>query len=156
MKWRVRQTRCNNYDLLIIRSLNMFWASLCPSSGALDRMLLHMVFSTWCAGWCVGEPGSRPCALCTQCTRPASGWSHTSFHIKDARSYEHQCLMLSMLQSYSCDEPVFWARSQSCEIRLLASSCPSVCTSVSARLPLKVKFRIGDFYENLSRKSRLG
>jgi len=69
--------------------------------------------------------------------------------------YEHQCLVLSMLQSSSCDEPVFGRVSQSCEIRLLASSCPPVCPSVSARLPLKVKFRIGDFYENLSRKSRL-
>ena len=29
----------------------MFWASLCPSSGALDRTLLHMVFSIGCAGW---------------------------------------------------------------------------------------------------------
>jgi len=42
----------------------MFRASLCPSSGALDGMLLHMVFSTWGAGWCLGTPGSRPCALC--------------------------------------------------------------------------------------------
>jgi len=35
----------------------MFQASLCPSSGALDRILLHIVFSTWCVGWCLGEPG---------------------------------------------------------------------------------------------------
>ena len=28
----------------------MFRASLCPSSGALDRILLHMVFITRCAG----------------------------------------------------------------------------------------------------------
>jgi len=27
-------------------------------------MLLHMVFSTAYAGWNLGEPGSRPCALC--------------------------------------------------------------------------------------------
>jgi len=42
----------------------MFRASLRPSSGALDRMLLHMVFGTRCAGWSLGKPGSRPCALC--------------------------------------------------------------------------------------------
>ena len=42
----------------------MFRASLCPSSGALEHMLLPMVFSTGCAGWSLGEPGSRPCALC--------------------------------------------------------------------------------------------
>ena len=41
----------------------MFQASLCPSSGALDRMLQHMIFSTGCAGWSVGKVGSRPCAL---------------------------------------------------------------------------------------------
>ena len=40
----------------------MFQASLCPSSGALDRMLLHMVFSDRCAGWSLGKPESRPCA----------------------------------------------------------------------------------------------
>ena len=40
----------------------MFRASLCPSSGALDRILLHTVISSCCAGWCLGKPGSRPCA----------------------------------------------------------------------------------------------
>jgi len=30
--------------------LNMFRASLCPSSGEQDRVLLHMVFCTGCAG----------------------------------------------------------------------------------------------------------
>jgi len=43
----------------------MFWTSLCPSSGALDRILLYMVFSTWCAGWCLEKLGPRTCALCT-------------------------------------------------------------------------------------------
>jgi len=51
----------------------MFQASLCPSSGALDIMLLRVVFSTRCVGWRFGEPGSRPCA-----------------HIKDSRSHERQ------------------------------------------------------------------
>jgi len=41
----------------------MFQASLCPSSGALDRILLHMVFSNGCAGWCLGKQGNRPRAL---------------------------------------------------------------------------------------------
>ena len=40
----------------------MFQASLCPSSGALDRKLVHMVFNTSSAGWSLGNPGSRPCA----------------------------------------------------------------------------------------------
>jgi len=45
----------------------MFWASLCPSSGALDLILLHMVFSSWCGGWCLGESWSRPYALYRGC-----------------------------------------------------------------------------------------
>ena len=39
----------------------MFRAPLCPSLGALDRILLHMVFNTLCAVWCHGKPASRPC-----------------------------------------------------------------------------------------------
>jgi len=42
----------------------MFRASLCPSSGARDRILLRVVFTTWCAGWCLGKPGSRPRPHC--------------------------------------------------------------------------------------------
>jgi len=38
----------------------MFRASLCP--GVPDRVLLHVVFSTSCAGWSLGKPGSRLCA----------------------------------------------------------------------------------------------
>jgi len=58
------QIDSTNYGLLIIHKLNMFRASSCPASGALDRMLPHMVFSTRCAAWSLGKPGSRPCALC--------------------------------------------------------------------------------------------
>jgi len=36
----------------------MFQASLCPSSGALDRILLHLVFTIRCAGWSLGKPGT--------------------------------------------------------------------------------------------------
>jgi len=52
----------------------MFQSSLCSSSRALDRTVLHMVFSTWCAGWCLGKQG-----------RPAS--QDTSQHIKCWKSY---------------------------------------------------------------------
>jgi len=54
--------------------LNMFRASLCPSSGEQDRVLLHMVFCTGCAGCgcvelcralCEGYcSNSKLCALC--------------------------------------------------------------------------------------------
>jgi len=46
MKWFVRPTWCNNYDLLINQWLNMFRATLCPSSGVQGCTLLRMVFST--------------------------------------------------------------------------------------------------------------
>ena len=85
----------------------MFRASFCPSSGALYRMLLHMVFSTWCAGWCLGE---------TACIYLVS----------------HQCYMLSMLRSYSCDEPVFWgafAKLRNTPLSFVMSACLSVCIS---------------------------
>jgi hypothetical protein len=40
----------------------MFWASLCPSSGEQDRVLLHMVFCTGCAGCGCVELGRNLCA----------------------------------------------------------------------------------------------
>ena len=41
--------------------LNMFRASLCPSSGDQDRVLLHMVFCTGCAGCGCVQLGRRLC-----------------------------------------------------------------------------------------------
>jgi len=42
----------------------MFQASLWPSSGEQDRVLLHMVFCTGCAGCGCVELGRKLCALC--------------------------------------------------------------------------------------------
>ena len=44
--------------------LNMFWASLCPSSGEQDRVLPHAVFCTGCAGCGCVELRHELCALC--------------------------------------------------------------------------------------------
>jgi len=44
--------------------INIFQASLCPSSGEQDRVLLHMVFCTGCAGCGCVELGRKLCALC--------------------------------------------------------------------------------------------
>ena len=44
--------------------LNMFQASLCPSSGKQDCVLLHMVFCTGCAGCGCVELGCKLFALC--------------------------------------------------------------------------------------------
>jgi len=43
---------------------NMFQASLCPSSGEQDCVLLHMVFCTGCTGCGCVELGRKLCALC--------------------------------------------------------------------------------------------
>jgi len=44
--------------------LNMFRASLCPSSGEQGCVLPHMVFCTGCAGCGCVELGRKLCALC--------------------------------------------------------------------------------------------
>jgi len=55
--------------LLLNFYLNMFRASLCPSSGEQDRVLLHMVFCTGCAGcgW-LWSCGAASWAVCTRLT----------------------------------------------------------------------------------------
>ena len=53
--------------------LNTFRASLCPSSGEQDRVLLHMVFCTGCGGCDCVELGRKLCALCeSYCLTEAS------------------------------------------------------------------------------------
>ena len=42
----------------------MFRASLCPSSGEQDRVLLHVVFCSGCTGCGCVELGRELCALC--------------------------------------------------------------------------------------------
>jgi len=42
----------------------MFQATLCPSSGEQDYVLLHVVFCTGCAGCGCVELGRKLCALC--------------------------------------------------------------------------------------------
>jgi len=58
--------------------LNMFRASLCPSTGEQGRVLLHMVFCIVCAGCGCVDLGRKLCAQCeartvtvtfTQCTQ---------------------------------------------------------------------------------------
>jgi len=47
----------------------MFRASLYPSSGEQDRVLLHVVFCTGCAGCGCVELGHKLCALCENSVR---------------------------------------------------------------------------------------
>ena len=44
--------------------LNMFRASICPSSGEQDCVLPHILFCTGCAGCSCVELGRELCALC--------------------------------------------------------------------------------------------
>jgi len=50
MKWFVRPTWCNNYDLLINHQLNKVRAPLGPSSEAQGHIYLHVVLGSWEAG----------------------------------------------------------------------------------------------------------
>ena len=54
----------------------MFRASLCPSSGEQDRVLLHMVFCTGCAGCGCVELGRKLCALCEVTTDSTTSAEH--------------------------------------------------------------------------------
>jgi len=69
----------------------MFQASLCPSSGALDRILMHMVYRTWYPGRCLGKPGSRSCTVDTACfiIIVESSWFRTPFHINRLTPNDH-------------------------------------------------------------------
>jgi len=64
MKWRVRPTRCNNYDLLIIHQLNMFRASLCPIFRGARPYITAYGFQHLMCSLVSWGAGSRPCALC--------------------------------------------------------------------------------------------
>ena len=60
--------------------LNMFRAQLCPSSGEQDRVLLHMVFCTVCAGCGCVELGRKLCALCEgYCSNSNLHTVHTAY-----------------------------------------------------------------------------
>jgi len=105
--------------------LNMFWASLCPSSGEQDRVFLNMVFCTRCAS-CV-ELGRKMCALCE-----SNSNLHTVHTAYDPAPHNHnqhkQCrtpyavnhglvlLMMGIMMPETC-----WDRSLIINIGLVAS-----------------------------------
>jgi len=69
----------------------MFRASLCPSSGEQDRVLLRMVFCTGCAGCGCMELGPKLCALCGKLLFDLSRTvtSHTVRTAHDAAPQDH-------------------------------------------------------------------
>jgi len=67
--------------------LNMFRASLCPSSSEQDRVFLHMVFCTGCAGCDCVELGRKLCALCEgYCSNSNLHTVHTAY---DPAAHNH-------------------------------------------------------------------
>ena len=58
----------------------MFRASLYPSSGEQDRVLLRMVFCTGCVGCGCVELGRKLCALCETNSNPHT--VHTAYCVK--------------------------------------------------------------------------
>jgi hypothetical protein len=116
----------------------MFWASLCPSSGEQNCVLLHMVFCTGCAGCsCVEHPGTEH-VVCT--ARKLLFYFHTVHTARVRAPHKHsqhnQCrtpyavvhnldlLMMGTMMPKTC-----WDRSLIINIRLVAS-----CWFLSLRL----------------------
>jgi hypothetical protein len=76
----------------------MFRAIFCPSSGVLD-LVLQLWFSapSFGAGRRSAEPRRRLYVWCGGCCSiVASSWSHTLYHIKDARSNEPQITVIKL------------------------------------------------------------
>jgi len=96
--WRERKTNKMQLIWCLLSNfyLNMFQASLCPSSGEQDRVLLHMVFCTGCAGCGCVELGRKLCALCeSYCSTQTVTFTQiaTQLHTTTASttSAEHIC-----------------------------------------------------------------
>ena len=100
----------------------MFRASLCPSSGEQDRVLLHVVFCTGCAGCGCVELGRKLCAVC-------EGYcSNSELHTAYDSAPHNQCrtpyavihglvlLMIGIMMPETC-----WDRSLIINIGLVAS-----------------------------------
>ena len=82
----MQQIRC----LLSNFYLNMFRASLCPSSGEQVRVLLHMVFCTGCAGCGCVQLGRKLCALCEgYCSNTTHTHTHTHTHTTHTHTHRH-------------------------------------------------------------------
>jgi len=91
--------------------LNIFRASLCPSSGEQDRVLPHMVFCTGCAGCGCVELGRKLCALCE-----GNLSQHNQCRISHAVFHGLVLLMMGIMMPETC-----WDRSLIINTWLVAS-----------------------------------
>jgi len=100
----------------------MFRTSLCPLSGEQDRVLLHMVFCTGCAGCGCVELGRKLCALCapqltTQLHKTTANHSlHNQCRTPHAVGHGLILLMMDIMMPETC-----WDRSLIINIGLVAS-----------------------------------
>ena len=90
--------------------LNRFQASLCPSSGEQDRVLLHMVYCTDCAGCGCVELGRKLCAA------PHNHSQHNQCRTPYAVIHGLVLLMMVIMMPETC-----WDRSLIINIGLVAS-----------------------------------
>ena len=85
--------------------LNMFRASLCPSSEEQDRVLLHAVFCTGCVGCGCVELGREPSALCeSYCSNSNSLFTlcHTVYLHKPRQYSTAYCTPMLYGIAYCC------------------------------------------------------
>jgi len=65
IKWRVRPTRCNKLWFINNPLAQHVSGIIMPILRSAGHTLLHMVFSTACAGWSLGKPASRLKTICS-------------------------------------------------------------------------------------------
>ena len=81
----------------------MFQASLCPSSGEQDRVLLHMVFCTGNAGCGCVELGRKLCALCaTYCSNSNLHTVHTALRYVTVRQNISEFIHVWIMWRFWC------------------------------------------------------
>jgi hypothetical protein len=107
--------------LFTIYCLNMFRASLCPSSGEPECILLHVVFCTACDGRYCEKLGREPCALGKVQQRPSHPVQNTICGKSQSCSL---CLLtMGIMMPETCWDNKLWIN-----IRFVAS-CWSLSSS---------------------------
>jgi len=111
--WRERITNKMQVIRFLLSNfyLNMFRASLCPSSGKQDRVLLHMAFCTGCTGCGCVELG----AIC-------EGYCSTDLHTVHPAPHNHS-------QHNQCRTP--YAVVHSLALLMMGIMMPETCWDIS-------------------------
>ena len=111
VRWRERnQHDATNLMFIIKFYLNMFRASLCPSSGEQECLTPHMVFCTGCDGCGCVKLGRELCAA------PHNHSHHNQCRTPYAAVLTLVLLMMGIMMPETC-----WDKSLKINIRLVAS-----------------------------------